>query len=327
MKYSIITPVYNREDCIGRCIESVIKQINLCGGADKIEVEHIIVNDGSRDDTGRICNNYVRRNEHLRYIELTENKGTNAARNVAIKAASGDFIIILDSDDYFVDDAISIIDRVVKSNPQYRYYMFAPDDISYREIGVAEETSKEFHYTDFLSGRISGDFIHCIEGDVMKRHLFDENVRIYEGIFFLSFYKEVQKMLFINHIVTIRERGRSDSVSFDVIRTRRVFIERRLSAQELLLSRFGNDMLINGFYDRLSNLYTSLFENYLLLGRYSQISDLDYLYDKQFHITLPHTLKYQLFRLIKCLRLGFVSRMFLYVYLYTKYKVFKKKIR
>lgn len=39
MKYSIITPVYNREDCIGRCIESVIKQINLCGGADKIEVE------------------------------------------------------------------------------------------------------------------------------------------------------------------------------------------------------------------------------------------------------------------------------------------------
>lgn len=124
MKYSIITPVYNREDCIARCIESVMRQV-----CDVMEIEHIIVNDGSDDRTGEICREYAADESRVRYIEFSHNKGTNAARNAAIKAAEGDYIIILDSDDYFVDDALSYVDNMVRTHAGYRYYMFAPDDI------------------------------------------------------------------------------------------------------------------------------------------------------------------------------------------------------
>lgn len=134
--------------------------------------------------------------------------------------------------------------------------MFAPDDVDYSKSTLMGCKEKELTYVDFLSGKISTGFIHCIDADIMKRHPFDESVRIlYEGVFFLSFYKEVQRMLFTNKVVTIRERGRNDSVTLDFIRTKRVVIERGIKANEILLSRFGDDMkqydcakMISGVY-------------------------------------------------------------------------------
>lgn len=55
MKYSIITPVYNREDCIARCLESVVR--NLKPG---IEIEHIVVDDGSHDKTAEVVREYAK---------------------------------------------------------------------------------------------------------------------------------------------------------------------------------------------------------------------------------------------------------------------------
>lgn len=91
--------------------------------------------------------------------------------------------------------------------------MFAPNDVDYSKSILSDCYEKELNYTDFLSGKVTTGFIHCISTDIMKRYPFDESVRIHEGVFFLSFYKEAQRMFFSNRIVTIRERGRSDSVT------------------------------------------------------------------------------------------------------------------
>lgn len=104
MKYSIITPVYNRADCVARCLDSVIR--NLQWG---VELEHIVVDDGSHDETPKIVQNYADKHPHIKFIPFSQNRGTNAARNAAIAAATGEYCIILDSDDYFVNEAINFI--------------------------------------------------------------------------------------------------------------------------------------------------------------------------------------------------------------------------
>ena len=129
MKYSIITPVYNREDCVSRCIESVMQQVKKCKTVGGVNIEHVIVNDGSKDITDEICQGYARCNNHIKYISFAENKGTNAARNAAIMTATGDYCIILDNDDYFDDNALLTINQTVISHPEYKHFMFAPDDV------------------------------------------------------------------------------------------------------------------------------------------------------------------------------------------------------
>src|SRR5574344_1490748 len=123
MKFSIITPVYNREDCIKRCLDSVIE--NLRWG---ISIEHIVVDDGSKDKTPQIIDQYAKKYEHIKFFLFSQNRGTNAARNKAIEVASGDFCIILDSDDYFVNDAIKIINENIELFSGYKHYLFTPND-------------------------------------------------------------------------------------------------------------------------------------------------------------------------------------------------------
>lgn len=219
MDYSIITPVYNRQDCILRCLESVAKCVASCG---ETSLEHIIVDDGSSDDSLKIAIEFSKNHPYVRCISFDSNKGTNAARNAAIKAAKGKWCVILDSDDYFVETAIHDIKTTMQANPDYGHYMFAADDMLdfYEKTDLLRGKKQVvLSYKDFLSGNVSGDFIHVCNTDVLKKYPFDENIRIHEGIFFLMFYREVQKMLFTDIVVTIRERQRGDSVSRDTFRT------------------------------------------------------------------------------------------------------------
>lgn len=79
MKYSIITPVYNRADCVARCLDSVIR--NLQWG---VELEHIVVDDGSHDETPKIVQNYADKHPHIKFIPFSQNRGTNADRKSVV---------------------------------------------------------------------------------------------------------------------------------------------------------------------------------------------------------------------------------------------------
>ncbi|MBO8173073.1 MAG: glycosyltransferase [Bacillaceae bacterium] len=93
---SVIIPVYNREQFIAEAIDSVLNQTYP-------QVEIIVVNDGSTDETARVLNTY---RDKIRYIEQ-ENRGPSAARNTGIRAARGDFIAFLDSDDLFLPEKLA----------------------------------------------------------------------------------------------------------------------------------------------------------------------------------------------------------------------------
>lgn len=88
---SIIIPVYNAEKCLGYCLNSIASQTYR-------NLEIILVNDGSTDDSLKICNNYAFLDPRIRVIDIP-NAGVSNARNVGLKAAAGEYIEFADADD------------------------------------------------------------------------------------------------------------------------------------------------------------------------------------------------------------------------------------
>ena len=267
MRYSVITPVYNREDCVTRCIESVIRNIKP-----GIELEHIIVDDGSHDRTADIVSRYAEKYVHIQFIQFSKNRGTNAARNAAIASANSDFCILLDSDDYLVNDAIAYIDSIVSAS-KYKAYMFAPDDmVGYYERNaiLSGKTSVVLTFRNFLRKDLEGDFIHCISTAIMKDNPFDEGLRVFEAVFFLRFFKEAQEMLFTNRIVVIRERSRNDSVTRTMIASNKKTIEKYYRANFLRYNWFLDDYINMGELSSFSSLLNLQLYYSLLLQKYSE---------------------------------------------------------
>lgn len=318
MIFSIITPVFNRQDCIERCIKSVVNSITQ-GGV----IEHIIVDDGSSDSTADVVEQYARQYDHIKFIKFPQNRGTNAARNSAIAAAKGNWCIILDSDDYFVDNAISTIQTTLKVNSGYKHYMFAPDDmLDYYKSNVIIKGREQcvLSYPDFLNGYVGGDFIHVCNTEILRRHPFDENLRTYEGAFFLMFYRDAKEMLFTNKIVTIRERSRQDSVTREFFRTNLQTIQRNISATKLVLNEFSTEMESLGMVNKLREYRLSLYDNLLLLSKYDEARNIY----KQIKPLCGN--KERLLKFIEIFQLGLLYRFLLRWYLLIKYNVFRTQL-
>lgn len=89
--FSIIIPIYNTEKELPRCLDSILNQ-------EYPNFEIILVDDGSRDRSGELCDQYARKNKQIKVVHQ-ENTGCSAARNAGVNVAKGDFLIFVDSDD------------------------------------------------------------------------------------------------------------------------------------------------------------------------------------------------------------------------------------
>ena len=92
-KVSIVVPVYNVEDYLKYCVDSLINQSYK-------NIEIILVDDGSTDGSGRICDQYAQEDDRIRVLHI-ENGGLSNARNTGVRAATAHWIMFLDSDDYY----------------------------------------------------------------------------------------------------------------------------------------------------------------------------------------------------------------------------------
>lgn len=293
------------------------------GDYKNISIEHIVVDDGSNDNTSQIVRQYADKHNWISFIFFPENRGTNAARNAAIEAAKGEWCVMLDSDDYFLPTAFVTIAKSMKSHPSYQHYMFAPDDMQpyYAQNQILKGCKeKALLYPDFLNGHIGGDFVHVCNTEILRRHPFNEQIRIYEGLFFLMFFREAQLMWFTNEVVTLRERNRSDSVSREFIRTKRVFIERSILHAELMLENFEEDMKTLHMLRRLSAIKERLLENLLFVSYYQKAKAI-----LRSNDIIPNR-KFKILILVYMLRSGFAYRYLLQAYLFIKYQVFHKRL-
>lgn len=92
-KVSIVVPVYNVEDYLKYCVDSLINQSYK-------NIEIILVDDGSTDNSGRICDEYAQEDDRVRVFHI-ENGGLSNARNTGVNVASAEWVIFIDSDDYY----------------------------------------------------------------------------------------------------------------------------------------------------------------------------------------------------------------------------------
>jgi glycosyltransferase involved in cell wall biosynthesis len=100
-KVSIIIPVYDVAEYLPRCIESVLNQSG-------IDLEVLLINDGSTDSSGEICNAYAKKDVRIRAFHQ-ENSGVSSARNKGIEESSGDWITFVDADDWIEPNSIQEI--------------------------------------------------------------------------------------------------------------------------------------------------------------------------------------------------------------------------
>lgn len=108
-KVSIIVPVYNVENYIKECLDSLIGQTMK-------EIEIILVDDGSTDFSGRICEQYAKEDFRINVLHQ-KNSGQSVARNKGVNVATGKYIMFVDSDDYVVNDACEVLyNTAVKNN-------------------------------------------------------------------------------------------------------------------------------------------------------------------------------------------------------------------
>lgn len=109
MKFSIVVPVYNVEKCLHRCVESITNQTYS-------DIEIILVDDGSTDSCPKICDELAKNDNRIIVIHK-KNGGLSDARNSGMKIARGDYIILVDSDDYIETDTCMELLRFTKSKP------------------------------------------------------------------------------------------------------------------------------------------------------------------------------------------------------------------
>ena len=126
MKISVIVPIYNCEQYIARCIDSVLKQ-----DYPNELIEIIIVDDGSTDNGGLIADEYSKRHPNIKVFHQP-NQGVSVARNTALEHATGDYIQFLDSDDFYLHTGcLSHLIHVIKTESVLpdvvRYWMVRVD--------------------------------------------------------------------------------------------------------------------------------------------------------------------------------------------------------
>lgn len=108
IKISVIMPVYKVEDFVGKTIESVLNQ-------SLTEIEFFAIDDGSPDSSGKICDDYAKKDSRLKVIHKA-NGGAPDARNTAIELARGKYMYFIDSDDWIEKDYLEKMYELAEKN-------------------------------------------------------------------------------------------------------------------------------------------------------------------------------------------------------------------
>lgn len=244
-KISVILPVFNGEKYIRKAIESVLNQTFT-------NFELIIVNDGSTDDSLNIINEF--RDNRIKFINQV-NQGPGASRNKALKIASGEYIMFLDSDDFFTSDALEVAyGEITKFSADLTFFqMINFDGERYYENDWFEMKTFDdsFENRVFIPQETPGSIFDLSVGVCQKiyNHEFLKNIdaQFPEGIFFedMPFFYYVflkaSKISIVKKKLYVRRKhpdsitNRVDEKFFDTVR-----------AGQILMGMF----IQNGWYER-----------------------------------------------------------------------------
>lgn len=189
-KISIIVPVYNVEDYLSKCIDSIINQTYR-------NLEIIIVNDGSSDNSGQMSDQYAKKDERIIVLHK-ENGGLSSARNAGLDIAKGDYIGFVDSDDYIASNMYEILyNSIINHNC----------DISIARIQASDREEIKDNRVMVLNkvealerSILSDDLEVCIPNRLYKRFIFN-NLRFETGKIYEDFLIVTDIFLNVENVV------------------------------------------------------------------------------------------------------------------------------
>lgn len=164
-KVSVIVPVYGAEKYVSRCIDSILNQTYS-------NWELILVDDGSPDRSGAICDEYVQRDSRIKVIHKT-NGGVSSARNLGLDEAQGEWVTFVDADDWLCIDTFNICLPYLVENDIVRFSMnrvLKEDGTDNRPFRLVEEPKEQY-----LARIVSRETILGVCGGLYRRTMFSNN--------------------------------------------------------------------------------------------------------------------------------------------------------
>lgn len=245
---SVIVPVYNVEKYLSRCIESILSQTFT-------DFELLLIDDGSTDRSGEICDEYAKKDTRIRVFH-TKNRGVSAARNLGLDNAKGEWISFVDSDDWVEDDYLRTLFHEAKLNKDSIVWQSFFIEIEHDARPVEIYKSCEYFDTvlrkPFEENQIIENILNVSNVNVFAK-LFNQKTIIDNNISFLEKTSISEDVVFLHeYLLFVEEIYLQASVSYHYIirdnsslsRIHHSFKEWFALSCELIRI---NDMLINKF--------------------------------------------------------------------------------
>lgn len=202
---SIIVPIYNGEQYLPYCLESILKQKYH-------NFEVILVNDGSIDSSEAICRQYVNRDDRFRYVQK-EHGGASSARNYGLELVKGEYVTFIDADDWVEENYLELLHQSLKENNAdisvSTYKKFDVDtNLFYLHAFQINESNQVFTQKELVEKlpqleRITESF-EIIGGKLVKKSLllgiqFNERTQLSENMeFWFKLYLLSNRIAFVN---------------------------------------------------------------------------------------------------------------------------------
>lgn len=205
MKYSVIVPVYKAESTIEKCLQSMLSQTHN-------GVEILLINDGSPDRSGEICEKYAAEYECVRYFSK-ENGGVSSARNMGLDNATGEYILFVDSDDYVADNYFKVIDSVLclKRSDLMMYKLRKADEVVHEKTdGIRSIESN--NYAAELAAELRKGTMYSLCTKAFRRELIEKSkLRFEEG----QYIAEDLQFIF-SYLMTVKTAELTDEALYIV---------------------------------------------------------------------------------------------------------------
>lgn len=291
-KVSIIIPIYNASAYLSECLDSIVKQTYK-------NIEVILINDGSTDDSHDICLRYVNDNNSFVLIDI-ENSGVSNARNIGISKATGNYLTFVDSDDIVTPDFVQLMLSRFEENVQlvacnYTYkYKLNKVYTDFKKIGkISKEIAKKELFKDDSIRGFSCNKMFVTDIIKQRNIKFDSSIRICEDLLFCFEYMKYVSHVYIENKSLYFYRMRRGSASnknnendltvFDAI-------EKMYVIDDKLYTYIGD------FYNYIFFKYYKLLKKTKKISRLYKITILDMLRNKNIRFsTKLHCLVYRFF--------------------------------
>lgn len=204
MVITIFTPLYNRAKFLERIYDSLLKQNDL-------EIEWIIVDDGSKDNPSEIINNIKKKSCFPIFLYTQENKGKHVAINKGINLAKGEFFFILDSDDFLPKNSIFILRYQINKIKHQKDIAGVVGRMMYSDSTLIGDNFENPITSNSLDIRykhnINGDLVEVFKIEVLKNYLFPEfkNEKFCPEALVWNRIAQKFKLLFFNEPIYICE--------------------------------------------------------------------------------------------------------------------------